>query len=43
MKLYILLLSICYRVLIVEGDNTDFVEVDRCTTIVVGELAGSEG
>ena len=29
--------------LLVESEVSDYPEVDRCTTIIVGELAGSEG
>ena len=28
---------------LVESEVSDYPEVDRCTTIIVGELAGSEG
>ena len=37
------LFSFLAALFLVEGELSDLPEVDRCTTIIVGELAGSEG
>jgi hypothetical protein len=43
MMMLLKLFAFVATLFLVESEVTDYPEVDRCTTIIVGELAGSEG